>query len=437
MEQVLLGQVLLNLNLITESQLEIALADQAGQGINKPLGEVLLEQGAIDQKTLSSILNVQKRRNRTAQPHKPSGPKASASNDLGKRLRGAAVSEYLRVAAELGATDIYLTSGMRPLVRLHGNLVDLEVDKLDMELCRALVFPLLSEEEIEAYYRDKSVDLNYEVEGLGRFRLNVFRHFGGLAAVFRAIPNEIPTVRQLGLPKIVQEFVRWRQGLVLITGPTGSGKTTTLTALLHLINESFPLHVVTLEDPIETVFESKKALITQRDVRHHSVTFSTALSAALREDPDVIVVGEMRDPQTIATALTAAETGHLVFGTLHTRNAQSTVLRIVDQFPAQRHDHVRSMLASTLKAIVCQELVPHVDGRGRSVACEVLRVNAAASNLIRENRLWQIPNVMQMGANEGMVLMDDALRALVTQKRVSLDEALSRAVDKTKLLNVS
>ncbi|HXX93475.1 MAG TPA: PilT/PilU family type 4a pilus ATPase, partial [Planctomycetota bacterium] len=224
-------------------------------------------------------------------------------------------------------------------------------------------------------------------------------------------------------------------GMVLVTGPAGSGKSTTLTALLDIINKNHKLHVITIEDPIEVVHKSDKSFISQREIPKHSRSFSTALRASLREDPDVIVVGELRDPETVATAITAAETGHLIFGTLHTQSAARTVMRILDQFPAQKRDHIRTLLANVLRGVISQQLVPNLDGKGRSLACEVLVANAAVANLIREDRAWQIPMVMQTGKKYGMRLMDDSLIELVKMKKISLEEALSRATDKTKFLN--
>jgi len=430
MEPVLLGQALLNLNLITETQLERCVEIQEQLAMVKPLGEILLEQGIIDEKTLATILTIQKRRD-LSRTKRPGG------GDLEARLRGGGLNEYLKVCRELDASDLYLTTGMKPTVRVHGNLVDLPGESLTFDKSQALIFSLLNEEQVKQYYREKFIDLNITIAGIGRFRTNIFRHFKGIGAVLRAIPAEIVPFNRLGLPKSVKDLVRFRQGLVLVTGSTGSGKTTTLAALVDLINKTYPLHIVTLEDPIEVIFKSEKSLITQREINKHSDTFDTALKAALREDPDVIVVGELRDPETVATALTAAETGHLVFGTLHTRSAHSTILRLIDQFPAQKQAQVRTMLASSLRAVICQELVPNLDGKGRSLAHEVLIVNPAIANHIREQRVWQIPMVMQMGRNQGMVLMDDTLQELVRKQQITLEEALSRATDKHKFVPIA
>jgi len=248
------------------------------------------------------------------------------------------------------------------------------------------------------------------------------------------LADEVHPLATLGLPSVVQDLTDLKHGLVLITGPTGSGKTTTLAALVDEMNQRRKLHIITLEDPIETVFHSEKSLITQREINTHTESFASGLRNALREDPDVIVVGEMRDPETFQVALTAAETGHLVFGTLHTRSAHGTVTRVIDQFPQGQRAHVRTMLAGALRAVICQELIPNIDRKGRSLATEVMIVNQAISNLIRENRSWQIPMVMQTNAARGMSLMDDSLAKLVRKQAITVEEALSRATDQSKFV---
>jgi twitching motility protein PilT len=252
--------------------------------------------------------------------------------------------------------------------------------------------------------------------------------------VFRILPDEIRPLSTLGLPRVVERLVDLKKGLVLITGHAGSGKTTTLAAIIEEMNNRHRQHILTLEDPIEYVFENKTALITQREIDKHTASYAAGLRAALREDPDVIVVGELRDPRTFQAALTAAETGHLVFGTLHTRSAHSTILRVIEQFPDAQRPHVTTMLAGTLQAVICQELIPSIDGKSRCLAAEVMLVNHAISNLIRENRSWQIPMVMQTQTAVGMRLMDDSLAELVRHKLISMEEAVHRATDRTKFL---
>jgi len=298
-----------------------------------------------------------------------------------------------------------------------------------------MILALLSKEQVEEYYKDKYVDFSLEIPGVGRFRTSVFRHLKGIAAIFRSIAETVVPFDRLGVPGVVRQFIDYSRGLILVTGPAGSGKSTTLCSLVDIINHNLRLHVITIEDPIEVVYKSDKSFVSQREIPRHSKSFSTALRAALREDPDVIVVGELRDPETVQTAITAAETGHLIFGTLHTHNAHRTINRVLDQFPAQKRDHIRTLLAGVLRGVVSQQLVPNLDGKGRSLACEVMVANSAISNLIREDRAWQIPMVMQTGKRQGMRLMDDSLIELVRLKKISLEEALTRATDKTKFLN--
>jgi twitching motility protein PilT len=267
--------------------------------------------------------------------------------------------------------------------------------------------------------------------------VSVFRHLKGIAGIFRVIAENVVPFDRLGLPGVVRQFVDLSRGMVLVTGAAGSGKSTTLTAMVDLINRHHKLHVLTIEDPIEVVHKSDRSFISQREIPKHSRSFANALRAALREDPDVIVVGELRDPETVATAITAAETGHLIFGTLHTQSAARTVMRVLDQFPAQKRAHIRTLLANVLRGVVSQMLIPNLDGRGRSLACEVMVVNSAVSNLIREDRAWQIPMVMQTGRKQGMRMMDDSLIELVRLKKISLEEALNRATDKQKFLNIT
>jgi twitching motility protein PilT len=319
-------------------------------------------------------------------------------------------------------------------VRLHGNLVDLPLPPLAPIRARELLLDCVPDARRPALDTDGATDFALDAGRAGRFRANVFRHFRGFGGTFRVIADEPWSFERLGLPAVVRRFVDFSHGLVLITGPMGSGKSTTLAALLQIINRAQPVHIVTIEDPIEILLASDRAQISQRQVRTHTPSFADALRSTLREDPDVIAVGELRDPESVATAISAAETGHLVFGTLHTAGAHRTILRLLDQFPPSKRAHIRSMLATSLRAVVCQQLVPNVDGRGRSLASEILVVNSAVSNLIREDRVWQIPMVMQTGAAEGMRLMDDALLELVRDKRIGLADALARCTDRDRFM---
>ncbi|MFN3485493.1 MAG: PilT/PilU family type 4a pilus ATPase [Planctomycetota bacterium] len=429
MEENLFGQILLNFNLITKDQLEKALDLQRRTHPPKLLGEILVEQGMLDEKSLKSILSVQKRKLELSKSQIK-----SPESELSRRLQGAPLLEFLKVSRELGASDLYISTGLRPMVRLHGNLIDLPAEAPGFEESRKMLLSVLTKEQVEAYYRDKSVDLGLDFP-FGRFRASIFRHLKGIAGIFRTIADRVMPFESLGLPGVVRQFLDLSRGLILVTGPAGSGKSTTLAALIDLLNKSQRLHIITIEDPIEVIHQSDRCLISQRQVPDHSKSFASALRAALREDPDVIVVGELRDPETVATAITAAETGHLIFGTLHTHNAYRTILRILDQFPAQKRAHIRTLLAGVLRGVISQQLVPNLDGRGRSLACEILVANSAVSNLIRDDRVWQIPMVMQTGKRFGMRLMDDSLLELVQRRKISLEEALLRATDKTKFIN--
>ena len=429
MEQMLLGEILLNFHLIQEGELRSCLQFQAQNRPTQPLGEILVERGLINEKVLGTVLSAQERALDVGRSKlNMQGP------DLARHLERATGHEYLAVAKKLGVSDLHLSTGSSPALRLHGQLVDLPVPPLDVQTSRSLISSVLTPEQMTDYFSKKSLDARISVPNVGRFRANVFRHYGGIGAVFRVLPDDVIPLDELGLAPIVREFADFKSGLVLITGTTACGKTTTLGALIDLINKNYKLHVITLEDPIETVFKSDKSLITQREMNTHTSSYAEALRAAVREDPDVIVVGEMRDPETVATALTAAETGHLVFGTLHTRSAHSTIVRIIDQFPEQKRAHVRTMLAGSLRAVLCQELVPNIDNDGRCPATEVMLVNSAISNLIRENREWQIPMVMELNRTRGMQLMDESLADLVDRNLVSVEEALTRATDRARFM---
>jgi len=430
MEQNLFGQILLNFNLLSKEQLERAVELQKRTQPPRLLGEILIELGLIDEKSLKSILTVQKRKLELTKAQTK-----SSGSELEKRLQGASVIEFLKVSRELGASDLYITSGLKPLIRLHGQLLDLPAEAPGFEESRKLLLAMLTKEQVDEYYKEKYVDFPLELPGIGRFRTSIFRHLKGIAGIFRTIADTVIPFDKLGLPGVVRQFVDFSRGMVLVTGPAGSGKSTTLCALLDIINRNHKLHVITIEDPIEVVHKSDRSFISQREIPRHSKSFASALRASLREDPDVIVVGELRDPETVATAITAAETGHLIFGTLHTQSAARTIMRVLDQFPAGKRDHIRTLLANVLRGVISQLLVPNLDGKGRSLACEVLVANAAVSNLVREDRAWQIPMVMQTGKKHGMRLMDDSLIELVRMKKISLEEALLRATDKTKFLN--
>lgn len=429
MDQNLLGQILLNFNLVSEDQLHRFLAAQSKNQSPRMLGEILVEEGILDESSLRSILTVQKRKLAL-----DVDASRLTKEVLQERLQAAGIEDFLQVQRDAGASDLFLSVGSVPAMRLHGLLADLPTEPLTQSAFDRLCAPFLTAKQRATVEEGLSVDGILSFEGIGRFRYNMFHHLHGFAAVFRRLEDRPWPFEKLGLPDHVRRFTRFNQGLVLVTGPTGSGKTMTLSSLVDHINRNDSRHVVTIEDPIEIVHPSRQSLITQRQIHQHASSPAQALRGALREDPDVIVVGELRDPEMAATAITAAETGHLVFGTLHTASAYRTITRLVDQFPARKRAHVRSMLASVLRAVVCQQLVPNLDRGGRSLAYEILMVNSAVSNLIRDDRLWQIPMVMQMGASEGMVLMDDVLARLLSSKKICLEEAINRAAEPDRFL---
>ncbi|RMF75667.1 MAG: type IV pilus twitching motility protein PilT [Acidobacteria bacterium] len=338
--------------------------------------------------------------------------------------------------AELGASDLHLSCGEKPIVRVDGSLRRLDDQPpLTEERLVELLRPVTPEDSWAEFERCADTDFAYEVAGLARFRGNLFRDRKGLGAVFRIIPSKILTAEQLGLSDKVLELCQLTKGLVLVTGPTGSGKSTTLTAMIDWINKNRDEHVITIEDPIEFVHENIRCLINQREVGRHTEGFKRALRAALREDPDIVLVGEMRDLETIAIAIETAETGHLVFGTLHTTTAVSTVDRIIDQFPEGQQAQVRTMLSESLKGVIAQTLCKKIGG-GRVAALEVLIGIPSVSNLIREGKTFQIPSIMQTGRKYGMVTLNEALMQLVRQKVVEPEEAWRKCVDKIGMVNM-
>jgi twitching motility protein PilT len=342
-----------------------------------------------------------------------------------------AIDSLFRAMCDAKASDLHLSSGMPPFVRKDGSMQPLDpaAAALDHDAVAGLVHPIMPEKN-RAEFRDRhDTDFAYEIPGLARFRANVFMDRKGCGAVFRVIPSNILTAEQLGLSPAILQLCRLNKGLVLVTGPTGSGKSTTLCAMVDYMNRNRHDHLITIEDPIEFVHDNKSCLINQREVHTHTDGFKPALRAALREDPDIILVGEMRDLETVAIAIETAETGHLVFGTLHTTTASSTVDRIIDQFPSDRQAQIRVMLSESLKGVISQTLCKKIGG-GRAAALEVLIVTPAIGNLIRDAKTFQIPSMMQVGKATGMVTLNEALLELVTKKLVTPEEALLKAVDK-------
>jgi twitching motility protein PilT len=321
------------------------------------------------------------------------------------------------------------------MIRIHGKLQKLDLPKTEDEDLRKAVSELLNEEQMERLEEMKEIDLSYKIEGLARFRVNVFEQIQGIAGVFRTIPEEILSFEELGVPEVLADLSLRDRGLILLTGPTGSGKSTTLATMIDNINENKKSHIITIEDPVEFFHTSKSCMINQRELGHSTHSFANALRSALREDPDVILVGEMRDLETISLALTAAETGHLVLATLHTSSAAKTIDRIIDIFPASQKTQVRSMLAESLQAVVQQKLLPKKDGKGRIVATEVMVANTAVRNLIREDKIYQVPSVIQSAGKEGMHSLDQDLQRLLHQGMIDRETAAFVA-DNPKLFEV-
>lgn len=341
----------------------------------------------------------------------------------------AQIDTLLQLALQHGASDLHIRMGSPPLMRVHGSLQPLPDGASDTNSPEMLL-EMLSEEHIHRFEKHHDLDFAYELPDVGRFRVNFLRQRQGIGAVFRVIPSRIPSLESLGLPQTVFELTRLEQGLVLVTGPTGSGKSTTLAAMIDHINQERDRHIVTIEDPLEFIHLNKKSLITQREVGAHTLSFSAALRAVLREDPDIILIGELRDLETIALAITAAETGHLVFGTLHTRTAASTVDRVIDVFPPDQQGQIRTMLAETLRGVIAQQLLVRADGQGRVAAVELLVGTVALANLIREGKTYQIASIMQTGRREGMQTMDQSILELLRAKRITPQEAYRKAIDK-------
>jgi twitching motility protein PilT len=333
----------------------------------------------------------------------------------------AKLDDLFRIMVKQGASDLHLTTGAPPILRLNGEMERLEYRDLTNDECKALIFEILTEAQRKQFTENWDLDCAYPVPDCGRFRCNIFMQRKGIGAVFRHIPEKIKTCEELNLPKIMTDVIQASQGLILVTGPTGSGKSTTLAALINELNDKQKLHILTLEDPIEFVHPNKMALINQREVHVNTKSFADALRAALREDPDVILVGELRDPETIGLALKAAETGHLVFGTLHTMSAPKTIDRIIDSFPQDEQPQVRSMLSESLKAVIAQVLLPKANGKGRVAAHEIMINNVAVGNLIRENKIFQIKSTMQISKNDGMQTMDDCLTRLMNEGSISVE----------------
>jgi twitching motility protein PilT len=343
----------------------------------------------------------------------------------------AQIDEYFRQMKERGASDLHMVIGFPPLVRKRGDLVPLDAPTLTAESNNQILFEILTPEQQETLYENKDLDKAYELDGVGRFRCNFLYQHRGIGAVFRLIPTDILTLEQLGMPETVKKIADYQRGLVLVTGPTGSGKSTTMAAIIHRINNSSAKHIITIEDPLEFVHPNKKCIFSQREIGTHAESFAQALKVASREDPDVILVGEMRDLETISLALTCAELGILVFGTLHTNSAGKTIDRIINAFPAEEQTQTRTMLSESLKAVIAQQLLKTKDGKGRCAAVEILIGSSALASIIREGKTTQIDSLIQTGKSAGMQTMDRHLQTLVDSDKITKESAREKAIDKS------
>ncbi|MEQ8222860.1 MAG: type IV pilus twitching motility protein PilT [Candidatus Eremiobacterota bacterium] len=342
------------------------------------------------------------------------------------------LSNLLKALVELGGSDLHLEAGSPPVYRIKGDICFTKKRPLNNTQVYTLIKHLIRGENKNIFERVGNLDLAHEIPGVARFRVNILRQHHGVGAVFRVIPTKIPTIEQLNLPPVLKKISMFNRGIVIVTGPTGSGKSTTMAAMINYVNNIREAHIITIEDPIEFTHPSLKCLVDHREIGSHATSFPAALKAALREDPDIVLVGEMRDLETISLAMTAAETGVLVFGTLHTNSAAKTIDRIIDVFPAKQQEQARSQLAQSLKAIIAQQLLKTADGSGRVAVNEILVCNTGISNLIRENRTGQISSFIQMGKDEGMQSMDAALLDLYKTGKISARTAFERAIEKSR-----
>jgi twitching motility protein PilT len=342
----------------------------------------------------------------------------------------AKIDAFFKLMNEQGASDLHLASGQPPALRIRGDIERIKYKVLDNDDLRGMLYEIAPEQKIKLFEETGDVDFGYEIPGLARYRANFFMQKNGVGAVFREIPSTIMTAEQLGLPEVVSKLATLPRGLVLVTGPTGSGKSTTLAAVVDVANRARKDHIITVEDPIEFVHQSQGCIVNHREVGIHTASFSAALRGALREDPDIILVGEMRDLETISLAVEAASTGHLVFSTLHTSSAYKTVDRVIEVFPSSEQPLIRSTLSDGLRAVIAQVLFKRIDRKGRVVALEILIANPAVRNLIREGKTHQIPSMIQTGKKYGMILLDDSIMELYTKGMVSAEEAYAKANDK-------
>ncbi|MCK9229848.1 MAG: type IV pilus twitching motility protein PilT [Syntrophales bacterium] len=344
----------------------------------------------------------------------------------------AQIDAFFKLMNEQGASDLHLVSGQQPVIRIRGEMERIKYNVLENDSLKALLYEITPEHKIKQFEETGDIDFAYEIPELARYRANFFQQKYGIGAVFREIPSTIMTADQLGLPPVIKKLASLPRGLVLVTGPTGSGKSTTLAAIIDEVNRTRKDHIITIEDPIEFVHQSKNCIVNHREVGVHTKSFSAALRGALREDPDIILVGEMRDLETISLAVEAASTGHLVFGTLHTTSAAKTLDRVIEVFPANQQAQIRSTLADGIRAVIAQVLFRRIDKKGRVAAMEILIATPAVRNLIRESKTFQIPSMIQTGRKYGMLMLDDAIFELLQKGWISADEAYTKSNDKAR-----
>ncbi len=343
------------------------------------------------------------------------------------------LNDLLNLVIENEASDLHITVGTPPVIRVDGELIPTDLDVLTPMDTRSLIYNMLTAEQQKEFEDHLELDLSYSVHGFGRFRVNVYKQRGCIAAAFRVIPTKIPSLEELHLPTKLRDFTKWNKGLVLFTGPTGSGKSTSLAALINIINEEQRCHIITVEDPIEYLHYHKRSVVNQRELHIDTHSFGEALKHLLREDPDVILVGEMRDLETVSTALTLAETGHLVFGTLHTTDAAQTINRVIDIFPPHQQPQIRSQLSFVLRAVVAQQLLPVASGKGRVVTTEILTGNPAVANCIREQKISGLYTIMQTSQGEGMMTFEQSLRDLYLRGDITIEEAIAHTLHPKEL----